>query len=88
MPALCLPAAINLGLSLLLLPVAYFGLKLDSTAMMIEVIFVILSTFVLQALCSAGLRSVSWVLLLLPVILLAILGFYAGAFAIADAATL
>jgi hypothetical protein len=88
MPALCLPAAINLGLSVLLLPVAYFGLKLDSTAMFIDIIFIIISTFVLQALCSSGLRSVSWVLLLLPVILLAILGFYAGAFAIADAAKL
>jgi hypothetical protein len=88
MPALCLPAAINLGLSVLLLPVAYFGLKLDSTAMFIDVIFIMISTFVLQALCSSGLRSVSWVLLLLPVILLAILGFYAGAFAIADAAKL
>jgi hypothetical protein len=88
MPALCLPAAINLGLSVLLLPVAYFGLKLDSTAMFIDVIFIIISTFVLQALCSSGLKAVSWVLLLLPVILLAILGFYAGAFAIADAAKL
>ena len=85
MPGLCLPAAINLGLSLLLLPVAYFGLKLDSTAMMIEVIFVILSTFVLQALCSSGLKAVAWTLLLLPVILFVYLGLYYGAFAIADA---
>ena len=85
MPALCLPAAINLGLSVLLLPVSYFGFKLDSTSLIIEVIFVILSTFVLQALCSSGLKAVAWTLLLLPVILFAYLGLYYGAFAIADA---
>jgi hypothetical protein len=85
MPALCLPAAINLGLSVLLLPVAYFGLKLDSTAMFIDVIFIIISTFVLQALCSSGLKAVAWTLLLLPVILFVYLGLYYGAFAIADA---
>ena len=86
MPALCLPAAINLGLSVLLLPVSYFGFKLDSTSLIIEVIFVILSTFVLQALCSSGLKAVAWTLLLLPVILFVYLGLYYGAFAIADAA--
>jgi hypothetical protein len=85
MPALCLPAAINLGLSVLLLPVSYFGFKLDSTSLIIEVIFVILSTFVLQALCSSGLKAVAWTLLLLPVILFVYLGLYYGAFAIADA---
>lgn len=88
MPGLCLPAAINLGLSVLLLPVSYFGFKLDSTSLIIEVIFVILSTFVLQALCSSGLKAVAWTLLLLPVILFVYLGLYYGAFAIADAATL
>jgi len=85
MPGLCLPAAINLGLSVLLLPVSYFGFKLDSTSLIIEVIFVILSTFVLQALCSSGLKAVAWTLLLLPVILFVYLGLYYGAFAIADA---
>ena len=86
MPGLCLPAAINLGLSVLLLPVSYFGFKLDSTSVIIEIIFVILSTFVLQALCSSGLKAVAWTLLLLPVILFVYLGLYYGAFAIADAA--
>ena len=85
MPGLCLPAAINLGLSVLLLPVSYFGFKLDSKSLIIEVIFVILSTFVLQALCSSGLKAVAWTLLLLPVILFVYLGLYYGAFAIADA---
>jgi hypothetical protein len=85
MPGICLPAAINLGLSVLLLPVSYFGFKLDSTSLIIEVIFVILSTFVLQALCSSGLKAVAWTLLLLPVILFVYLGLYYGAFAIADA---
>ena len=86
MPGICLPAAINLGLSVLLLPVSYFGFKLDYTSLIIEVIFVILSTFVLQALCSSGLKAVDWTLLLLPVILFVYLGLYYGAFAIADAA--
>ena len=85
MPGICLPAAINLGLSVLLLPVSYFGFKLDYTSLIIEVIFVILSTFVLQALCSSGLKAVAWTLLLLPVILFVYLGLYYGAFAIADA---
>lgn len=53
--------------------------------MIVEVIFVILSTFVLQALCSSGLKAVAWTLLLLPVILFVYLGLYYGAFAIADA---
>lgn len=85
MPALCLPAAINLGLSVLLFAFSYFSLKMDSRAMIVEVIFVILSTFVLQALCSSGLKAVAWTLLLLPIILFVYLGLYYGAFAIADA---
>jgi hypothetical protein len=65
---LCTPALIYLVLSVLLLVVAVFS-GLSALTLIIKSALIVLWTFLLNWLCSHGLGTLAWVILLLPVVL-------------------
>ena len=79
MSALCLPAAVYLALA----AISLVGV-IANGANMLTIILTILTSglwaLILQMFCSAGYPSVSWVILLFPIIVLAaVLMFFTGA---------
>jgi hypothetical protein len=79
LPSLCLPAAVYLALA----AISLIGV-IAKGANLLTIILTILTSglwaLILQMFCSAGYPSVSWVILLFPIIVLAaVLMFFTGA---------
>jgi hypothetical protein len=79
LPSLCLPAAVYLALA----AISLIGV-IANGANLLTIILTILTSglwaLILQMFCSAGYPSVSWVILLFPIIVLAaVLMFFTGA---------
>jgi len=67
LPTLCTPAMVYLVLSIVAMIV---GVKMLT---IVHVVFVLLWTFLLNFLCSKGYKTVSWVLVLLPIVVAVLL---------------
>jgi len=68
---LCDPAKLYLVMVILFIVVGLFS-KINILAIIIKLIFALIWTFVLNWLCKKGYKTVSWILVLLPFILLII----------------
>ena len=68
---LCDPAKLYLFMVILFIVVGLFS-KINILAIIIKLIFALIWTFVLNWLCKKGYKTVSWILVLLPFILLII----------------
>ena len=68
---LCDPAKLYLVMVLFFIVVGLFS-KINVLAIIIKLIFAFIWTFVLNWLCKKGYKTVSWILVLLPFILLLI----------------
>ena len=79
MPTLCLPAAVYLALA----AISLIGVIANGANMLTIILTVLTSglwALILQMFCSAGYPSISWVILLFPLIVLAaVLMFFTGA---------
>jgi hypothetical protein len=70
LPVLCAPAVLYLILSII--GILFGGSKFITV---FHIVWIVLWTFLLSYLCSIGMSTVSWILVLLPIIILAILIF-------------
>ena len=68
---LCDPAKLYLFMVILFIVVGLFS-KINILAIIVKLIFALIWTFVLNWLCKKGYKTVSWILVLLPFILLII----------------
>jgi hypothetical protein len=79
MPSLCLPAAVYLALA----AISLIGVIANGANLMTIILTVLTSglwALILQMFCSAGYTSISWIILLFPIIVLAaVLMFFTGA---------
>ena len=79
LPSLCLPAAVYLALA----AISLIGVIANGANLMTIILTVLTSglwALILQMFCSAGYPSISWVILLFPIIVLAVvLMFFTGA---------
>ena len=79
MPSLCLPAAVYLALA----AISLIGVIANGANLMTIIVTVLTSglwALILQMFCSAGYPSISWVILLFPLVVLAfVLMFFTGA---------
>ena len=80
---LCTPALVYLVLSAISFVAMARGMSTSS--LFTNALFVILWTFLLNVLCQRGYTALSWILVLLPIILLVVLAFFIGELALADA---
>ena len=71
---LCTPAKIYFVLAVLACVVALYN-RVAFAAVFVKLIFAFIWTFVLSWLCSKGLKSVAWFLVLLPYIILLLVAF-------------
>jgi hypothetical protein len=72
MPKICMPALVYLILSVIsLLMMIFNDFKLVAT--LIKIIFIVVWTWILNLICSAGYEWLSWVLVLLPFVIMLIL---------------
>lgn len=81
---LCTPALVYLVLSV----VSFLYTAQASSSvhnLFVQGLFVIVWTFLLNVLCQRGYTALSWILVLLPIILLVIVIFFIGELALADA---
>ena len=79
MPSLCLPAAVYLALAAISL-VGVIAKGANLLTIILTVITSGLWALILQMFCSAGYTSISWIILLFPIIVLAaVLMFFTGA---------
>lgn len=76
---LCPPALLYLGLSLLVLLVSVFQTTMSLTGLVIyalvSLLFITFWTWILNLICNAGYKWVSWVLVLVPLVLSLLLFF-------------
>jgi hypothetical protein len=68
---LCDPAKLYLVMVLFFILVGLFS-KVNVLAIIIKIVFALIWTFVLNWLCKKGYKTVSWILVLLPFVLLVI----------------
>jgi len=78
---LCPPAIVYLVLSVISIVITARGVSVSS--LFVNALFVGLWTFLLNFLCQRGYTALSWVLVLLPIILLVIVVFLVGELALA-----
>jgi hypothetical protein len=79
LPSLCLPAAVYLALAAISL-VGVIAKGANLLTIILTVITSGLWALILQMFCSAGYTSISWIILLFPIIVLAaVLMFFTGA---------
>lgn len=67
---LCTPASIYFWISIIGLTIAFIT-KFQLVTSIINLLFILLWTYFLNYLCSKGYSTVSWVLVLLPIIIFA-----------------
>ena len=82
---LCPPAIVYLVLSVISIVITARGVSVSS--LFVNALFVGLWTFLLNVLCQRGYTALSWILVLLPLILLIVVIFFIGELALADALT-
>ena len=68
--SLCTPASIYFWISIIGLTIAFLT-KFQLSTTVINLFFILLWTYFLNYLCSKGYSTVSWVLVLLPIIIFA-----------------
>jgi hypothetical protein len=67
---LCIPAQIYLALSVIAILAGLF-IKCQYSVLIVKIIWVWLWTYLLNFLCSKGYGTISWILVLLPFVLIA-----------------
>jgi len=67
---LCTPASIYFWISIIGLVIAFFS-RFQLVTTMVNLLFILLWTYFLNYLCSKGYSTISWVLVLLPIIIFA-----------------
>jgi len=72
--SLCMPAKVYLVLSAISLVIGLVS-QFHIIAILTKLFFILLWTWVLNWLCSKGLKTLSWILVLLPIILFLVAGF-------------
>ena len=72
MPKICMPALVYLILSVISLLMMIFN-DFKIVATLINIIFIIIWTWILNLICSAGYEWLSWVFVLLPFVIMLIL---------------
>ena len=80
---LCTPALVYLALSSLSFIAMARGMS--ASTLFINIVFILVWTILLNVLCQRGYTSLSWILVLLPIILLAITVVFIGQVALAAA---
>jgi hypothetical protein len=71
MPHLCSPAMLYLVISIITIVLACFY-KCQVMTIVVKIAFILLWTWFLNFLCSKGYKSVSWFLVILPYLLIAV----------------
>jgi hypothetical protein len=72
MPKICMPALVYLILSVISLLMMIFN-DFKVVATLINIIFIVIWTWILNLICSAGYEWLSWVLVLLPFVIMLVL---------------